>query len=159
MSNCETVAKVKIFVENERFIPKKSHEGDAGYDLFANVEDNAVIWPGQRMAVSAGFKMALPKCYEAQIRPRSGNAMKMGLTVLNTPGTIDCNYRGEVKVILYNSSEDKIWIKPMDKIAQMVINKLPEISIEQVQTEQELGESDRGENGFGSTGTVSNKGE
>ena len=153
----ETVVKIEMTVclydgETNDFRPFKEHESDAAYDLKST--EGYMLKPGERKVFSAGFRMELPSGYEAQIRPRSGNALKKGLSVLNSPGTIDSNYRGEVGVILFNASQETIQIKRGDKIAQMVINKLPEVRLEFV---HELNmETDRGENGFGSTGIAGN---
>lgn len=138
----------------EQFRPRKAHPGDAAFDLFNAEECFAILLnPRARAVFSAGFKMELPPGYEAQIRPCSGNASKKGLTVLNSPGTIDANYRGIVGMILYNSDKTSpITIHRGDKIAQMVIQKLPEVELEFVEKVDE--ESDRGADGFGSTGTV-----
>ena len=144
--------KIETIGGNQNLRPFKEHENDAAYDI-RNAEENAVILkPGERKLFSAGFRMELPEGFEAQIRPRSGNALKKGITVLNSPGTIDSNYRGIVGVILYNASQEEVTINPGDKIAQMVINELPEVRLEFVDFISK--ETERGEGGFGSTGTV-----
>jgi dUTP pyrophosphatase len=148
-------------------LPTQAYEGDAGVDLYAYVENkinnnteidlesllqtgktSLLLLPFSRLIVGCGFAMALPKGYEAQIRPRSGNAAKKGLTILNTPGTIDFGYRGPIKVILYNASHEAVTICHGDKIAQMVIQKIPEIEFEEV---KDLPETERGQRGFGSS--------
>ena len=139
---------------NEMFYPSKAHPSDAGYDLSSAAAGKVFIDPGERVLIPAGFKMALPVGYEAQIRSRSGNAFKKGLVVLNSPGTIDANYRGVVGVILFNTSKESIEINRGDKIAQMVIQKIPAINMNMVDS---LDETDRGEGGFGSTGVVGNE--
>ena len=159
--NCEA-PEVKIMLDvalydgedGSRFYPQKAHESDAGYDISSAADGSVYIAPGSRILIPAGFRMALPIGYEAQIRSRSGNAFKKGLMVLNSPGTIDANYRGVVGVILYNTSDKSIEIKRGDKIAQMVIQKLPAINMNVVDS---LDETDRGEGGFGSTGVVGNE--
>ena len=141
--------EVKIKLENgcENFCPKKAHPDDAGYDLYSRID--VEIAPMSGTAVPVGFAMELPSSYEAQIRPRSGLAAKHHITVTNSPGTVDANYRGEVKAILYNLGKAPFTIKRGDRIAQMVICKLPEIDL--VET-TELSETDRESGGFGSTG-------
>ena len=140
---------VKIKLENgcENFCPKKAHPDDAGYDLYSRID--AVLEPLSGMAIPVGFAMELPTSYEAQIRPRSGLAAKHHITVTNSPGTVDANFRGEVKVILYNLGREPFSIQRGDRIAQMVICKLPEINLVEA---TELSETDRNTNGFGSTG-------
>ncbi|MDZ7756183.1 MAG: dUTP diphosphatase [Rhodohalobacter sp.] len=108
-----------------------------------------MIEPGERTMIPTGLQMALPEGYEAQIRPRSGLAIKNGITMLNTPGTIDADYRGEVKVIAINHGEDDFEISHGDRIAQMVIAPVTQFPVVEV---DELDETDRGEGGFGSTG-------
>lgn len=140
---------VKIKLENgcENFCPKKAHPDDAGYDLCSRID--AVLEPLSGMAIPVGFAMELPSGYEAQIRPRSGLAAKHHITVTNSPGTVDANFRGEVKAILYNLGKEPFTIKRGDRIAQMVICKLPEIELVEA---TELSETDRGSGGFGSSG-------
>ena len=141
--------EVKIKLENgcENFCPKKAHPDDAGYDLYSRID--AVLEPLSGMTIPVGFAMELPSGYEAQIRPRSGLAAKHHITVTNSPGTVDANYRGEIKAILYNLGREPFIIQRGDRIAQMVICKLPEIDL--VET-TELSQTDRNTNGFGSTG-------
>lgn len=140
---------VKIKLENgcENFCPKKAHPDDAGYDLYSRID--AVLEPLSGMAIPVGFAMELPTGYEAQIRPRSGLAAKHHITVTNSPGTVDANFRGEVKAILYNLGKEPFVIKRGDRIAQMVICKLPEIVLVEA---TELSITDRNANGFGSSG-------
>ena len=140
---------VKIKLENgcENFCPKKAHPDDAGYDLYSRID--AVLEPLSGMAIPVGFAIELPTGYEAQIRPRSGLAAKHHITVTNSPGTVDANYRGEIKAILYNLGKEPFIIQCGDRIAQMVICKLPEIELQEVTA---LSESDRGTGGFGSSG-------
>ena len=141
--------EVKIKLENgcENFCPKKAHPDDAGYDLYSRID--AVLEPLSGMAIPVGFAMELPTGYEAQIRPRSGLAAKHHITVTNSPGTVDANFRGEVKAILYNLDREPFSIQRGDRIAQMVICELPEIELVEA---TELSETDRGSGGFGSSG-------
>ncbi|WP_128894192.1 dUTP diphosphatase [Longirhabdus pacifica] len=130
-------------------MPKKMSEWAAGFDLHAAVTEPTVLKPGERALIPTGFSMAMPKQCEAQIRPRSGLAYKHGITCLNSPGTIDADYRGEVKVLLINHGQEPFTIERNERVAQMVIQIVPQISIQQV---EELSETDRGEGGFGHTG-------
>ena len=139
--------KIKLEEGCENFFPKKAHPDDAGYDLYSRID--AVLEPLSGMAIPVGFAMELPAGYEAQIRPRSGLAAKHHITVTNSPGTVDTNYRGEIKAILYNLGKEPFTIKRGDRIAQMVICKLPEIVLVEA---TELSETDRNTNGFGSSG-------
>jgi len=134
-------------VHPDAVLPSYAHPGDAGMDV-RSVED-LTIAPGGRALVHTGLIMALPPAYEAQVRPRSGLALKNGVTVLNTPGTIDSGYRGEVGVILINFGDEWFRVNKGDKIAQIVV--APVLQAEIVETD-EIDETDRGEGGFGSTG-------
>jgi len=128
-------------------MPAKQHPSDAAYDLRAAVP--AVIQPGKFMAIPTGVRLEMPLDYAAQVRPRSGLALRHGITVLNTPGTIDAGYRGEVQVILINHGEAPFAISRGDRIAQLLFERLPEC---QLCRREELSQSDRGKAGFGSTG-------
>ena len=140
--------KIKIQkISTDAVIPHYVHRGDAGMDLYS-VEDS-VLLAGERKLIGTGLKFEIPMGFELQVRPKSGLAVNFGVTVLNTPGTVDCGYRGEVKVILYNSSKNDYQIKKGEKIAQAVIAKYEEAEIEEA---GELSETSRGEGGFGSTG-------
>lgn len=130
-------------------LPKYATKEAAGMDLRAAVVEPIVLSPGQRMLVPTGLQMALPHGYEAQIRPRSGNAYKHGITMLNSPGTIDSDYRGEVKVLAVNLGQEDFIIERGDRIAQMVIAPIIQPELEEV---DELPDSERGSGGFGSTG-------
>lgn len=121
----------------------------SGMDICAAVEESVVIPPGQRAIIPTGFAIALPVGYEAQVRPRSGLAIKQGIGILNTPGTIDADYRGEVKIILINLSDSPFEIRRGDRIAQMVIQPIVSALWEEV---EDLPESERMEGGFGHTG-------
>jgi len=142
-----TTVKFRMNDDVKDLYPRKAHSDDAAYDLYS--ASDITIPSGERMLIPTGLRLALPEGFEAQVRPRSGLALKKGLTILNTPGTIDAGYRGEVGVIAFNSSEDCLTFNRGDRIAQMVIQKLPEIEL--VQTDN-LDASVRGEGGFGSTG-------
>jgi len=132
-------------------MPSYATKQSAGMDLCAALEEDIELASGDRALIPTGLSIALPAGYEAQIRPRSGLAVKHGVTVLNTPGTIDADYRGEIKVILINHGQEEFTIKRGMRIAQMVIAKYEQISWEVVES---LEESERGEGGFGSTGTA-----
>ena len=127
--------------------PAYAHPGDAGLDL-CSAED-LTLGPGERAMVSTGFAMALPEGYAAFVQPRSGLAARSGISIVNTPGLIDCHYRGEVKVILVNLGNEPFQVKRGDRIAQMVIQRVEAARVEVV---EELGDTVRGEGGFGSTG-------
>ena len=119
-------------------------------DLRANIEEAFELKPLERRLVPTGLYMALPEGYEAQVRPRSGLALKHGITVLNTPGTIDADYRGEVGVVLVNLSNEPFSIEPGERIAQMVIAKYEQVELEEVEM---LDETERGAGGYGHSGT------
>ena len=130
-------------------MPVKAHESDSGYDLRAVLDAAVVLQPFQRMIVPTGIALQLPRFVEAQVRPRSGLAAKFGVTVLNTPGTIDSTYRGEVGVILINLSNEPFSIQPGDRIAQLVFSPVMDTTLVPV---LELDTTARGDGGFGSTG-------
>lgn len=130
-------------------LPNYATTGAAGMDLQAAIDTNIVLKPGERTLVATGLQIALPFSYEAQIRPRSGLALKHGISVINSPGTIDSDYRGEIKVILGNLGTEAVTIEPGMRIAQMVIAK-HEVATWNVV--EQLDETDRGAGGFGSTG-------
>jgi len=137
-------------INNSRFdLPQYESDAAAGLDLRANIEAPIVLAPLQRRIVPTGLSIALPEGYEAQIRPRSGLAAKHGLTVLNAPGTIDADYRGDIGVILINLSEEEYTLQPGERIAQMVVAPFIQIRWEEVNS---LSATARGEKGFGSTG-------
>src|SRR3989338_4921832 len=121
----------------------------AAVDLHAAVDGEIVLQPGERFAVPTGIAIALPQGYEAQIRPRSGLARKFGISMVKTPGTIDCDYRGEITVLLINHGQERFVIKRGDRIAQMVVHKIPRIEFKEM---DELPDTVRGAGGFGSTG-------
>ena len=141
---------VKVINKSSNPLPEYSTPQSAGFDLRANLENIEILKPGERKLVGTGLFIALEPGYEAQVRPRSGLALKKGITVLNAPGTVDADYRGEVGVILYNASNEDFEIVPGERIAQMVIAKYERINWEQVET---LDETERGAGGFGHSGT------
>lgn len=129
--------------------PKYMSDHAAGMDMYAAVKEETIIPSGQWKLIPTGFAMAIPEGYEAQVRPRSGLALKQGVGILNTPGTVDADYRGEVGVILMNHSQKDLVIKRGDRIAQMIINKIERVIVEEV---SELTDTERGSGGFGHTG-------
>ncbi len=141
--------KVRIINDSRWDAPSYATEGSAGVDLKANIDDPITLAPLQRVVVPTGLRIALPKGTEAQVRPRSGLAAKHGITVLNTPGTIDADYRGEVGVILINLSDKDFVINPGERIAQMVLARFERFEWEEV---EQLDSTSRGEGGLGSTG-------
>ncbi|MFB5759673.1 dUTP diphosphatase [Paenibacillus medicaginis] len=130
-------------------LPCRMSELASGFDLYAAVTEDVVLEPGKRGLIPTGFALAMPAGLEAQIRPRSGLAYKHGITCLNTPGTIDADYRGEVKVLLINLGEEPFTIVRNERIAQMVFQEVPRVELKQV---EELSETVRGSGGFGHTG-------
>ncbi|MBB6624422.1 dUTP diphosphatase [Clostridium gasigenes] len=134
-------------IHKDAILPRSAHSGDAGLDLYS--VENIVITPGESALIKTGIKIELPEQTEAQVRPRSGLALKFGITVLNTPGTIDEGYRGEVGVILINHSKNSFTVEKGMKIAQMVVKPVWKVDIIEV---EKLSSSERAEGGFGSTG-------
>lgn len=130
-------------------LPKYMTEGASGMDLYANIFDEEVLKPGEFKIIKTGIKIGLPAGYEAQIRPRSGLAAKHGVTVLNSPGTIDSDYRGEVKIILINHGKLPFYIKRGDRVAQIIIAPFKQVNFLEVEL---LDETKRGAGGFGHTG-------
>lgn len=141
--------KIKIVNKGNQPLPEYATPQSAGVDLRANIDEPVELKPLSRALIPTGLHIALPEGYEAQIRPRSGLAIKKGITCLNTPGTIDADYRGEVGVILINLSAETFIVNPGERIAQMIINKFEQAEFELV---EELDETERGEGGFGHTG-------
>ena len=141
--------KVKIINRSKHALPEYATEQSAGVDLRANIDNPVVIAPLGRALIPTGLYMALPEGWEAQVRPRSGLAIKKGVTVLNTPGTIDADYRGEVGVILINLSGEDFVVQDGDRIAQMIFNQYGKAEFVEVET---LDETERGAGGFGHTG-------
>jgi len=134
-------------IHEDAIIPDYAHPGDAGVDLYSILDYK--LKPGERILVSTGIKIALPIGFEAQVRPKSGLALKHGISVCNTPGTVDAGYRGEVGVIVINHGDKEFHIEKGSKIAQMVIKKVERAEFLEV---EELDETARNEGGFGSTG-------
>ena len=142
--------KIQVVNQSKHTLPEYATELSAGLDLRANIAEPIELKPLDRTLVSTGLFIALPKGYEAQIRPRSGLAFKNGVTVLNSPGTIDADYRGELKVLLVNLSNTSFIINDGERVAQMVIAKHEQVNWEQTTS---LDDTDRGAGGFGHTGT------
>ena len=142
---------IKVINKSKHDLPKYQTELSAGMDLYANIDEPITLKSLERTLVKTGLFISLPEGYEAQVRPRSGLALKNGITVLNTPGTIDADYRGEIGVILVNLSAEEFTINDGDRIAQMVIAKHETPTWEEVDT---LEETERGEGGFGSSGVA-----
>ena len=140
---------VKVINKSNNKLPEYATSMSAGFDLRANLEEPITLKAGDRILIGTGLFIALEPGYEAQVRPRSGLALKKGITVLNAPGTIDADYRGEIGVILYNASKEDFIIEPGERIAQMVIAKYEQITWEQVEV---LDETERGSGGYGHTG-------
>ena len=137
-------------LSKEVSLPKYETSGSSGMDLAAYINDNIDLDPGTSAVISTGLSVAIPKGFEVQIRPRSGLAAKKNISVLNTPGTIDADYRGEIKVILINLSDKKFVVENGLRIAQMVVCPIIQAQLEEV---DELDSTIRGKGGFGSTGT------
>jgi dUTP pyrophosphatase len=140
---------VNIINNSANPLPAYATEGSSGLDLRANIEAEIVLQPLERTLVPTGLFIELPLGYEAQVRPRSGLAIKHGITCLNSPGTVDADYRGELKVVLINLSNDVQVIQPGERIAQMVVQKVEHVTLVEV---KEIGSTKRGEGGFGHTG-------
>jgi dUTP pyrophosphatase len=134
-------------------IPKRMTIGSSGYDIYADISNQITILPGDYASIGTGLKFDIPMGYEIQIRPRSGLALKYGVTVLNSPGTIDSDYRGEVKVLLINHGKSPFVVNNMDRIAQMVVCKVQDVVLKEADV---LSNSVRDVNGFGSTGVMQN---
>ena len=141
--------KVQIINKSKHQIPAYETEQSAGMDLRANIQESIVLKPLERAIVKTGLFIALPIGFEAQVRPRSGLAAKKGITVLNSPGTVDADYRGEIGVILVNLSNEDFVVQDGERVAQLVIAKHERVTWEEVAI---LNETERGAGGFGSTG-------
>ena len=137
-------------LSKEISLPKYETSGSSGMDLAANIDANISIDPGKTAIVPTGLALSIPKGFEVQIRPRSGLAAKQKISVLNTPGTIDADYRGEIKVILINLGQDSFKVEKGLRIAQMVVCPIVQAQLKEV---NDLSETERGKSGFGSTGT------
>lgn len=143
------MVEIPIINNSKHGIPSYQTADAAGVDLTANLNASLVVKPMERLLIGTGMHIALPKGFEAQIRPRSGLALKHGITVLNTPGTIDADYRGEIKVLLINLGQENFTVNDGDRIAQMVITKH---EIAEFRIVNELKETNRGSGGYGHTG-------
>ena len=143
------MVQIKVVNKGNQPLPKYQTVQSAGMELRANIDAPVILKPLDRKLIPTGLHISLPEGYEAQIRPRSGLTIKNGITIINTPGTIDPDYRGDVGVILVNISNEDFVVKPGDRIAQMVINKFEQAKFEVV---EELDETERGEGGYGHTG-------
>ena len=141
--------QVKVVREKGVELPKYETEWSAGMDVRANIEEPITLKSLERILIPTGLKVAIPEGYEIQVRPRSGLAIKHGITMLNTPGTVDSDYRGELKVIVVNLSNEAYTIEPNERIGQFVLNRIEQIEFVEV---QELDSTERGEGGFGHTG-------
>jgi len=144
--------KVKVSRLNKQaLIPSYMSSGAAGCDVHACLDHALMIKPGERHAVPTGLSVEIPEGYEIQVRPRSGLAFKKGLTVINAPGTIDSDYRGEIKVLVVNLGSENVEVAPQDRIAQLVLQKVDQIQWQETET---LNSTERGTGGFGSTGVT-----
>lgn len=143
------MVKIKVVNAGNQPLPAYATSQSAGMDLRANIESPITLHPMERSLVPTGIRIALPEGYEAQVRPRSGLALKHGITVLNTPGTIDSDYRGELKVLLVNLSNEDFVVNAGERVAQMVIARHETATWEEVDV---LDETERGEGGYGHTG-------
>ena len=141
--------KIKIVNKGQQPLPTYATAQSAGMDLRANIDEPIILRPMERQLIPTGLHIALPEGFEAQVRPRSGLALKHGITVLNTPGTIDADYRGEIKVLLVNFSNTDFVINAGERVAQMVIARYEKVDFEQV---IELDDTERGAGGYGHTG-------
>ena len=141
--------KIKVVNKGHQPLPQYATAQSAGMDLRANLDAPVTLKPLERRLIPTGLNIALPVGYEAQVRPRSGLALKKGITVLNTPGTIDADYRGEIGVVLINLSQDEFVVEDGERIAQMVIARHEQGDFEEVEV---LDETERGEGGYGHTG-------
>lgn len=143
------MVKIQVVNTGHQPLPAYATPQSAGLDLRANIDESIVLYPMERRLVPTGLHIALPEGYEAQIRPRSGLALKHGITVLNTPGTVDADYRGEIMVLLVNFSTDDFVIRDGERIAQMIVARYEQAAFEPVEV---LDETERGTGGYGHTG-------
>lgn len=144
-----TELNIKIVNKGNQKLPEYETSGSAGMDLRADIEDDFTLYPLERILIPTGLSVALPEGLEAQIRPRSGLALKFGITVLNSPGTIDSDYRGEIKVLLVNISNHPFTVKKGERIAQMIISSYEKVNFIRV---EKLNKTERGTGGYGHTG-------
>lgn len=147
---------VKVFNKSTNPLPMYATTGSAGIDLLASVETDAriIVYPGKRALIKTGLHVAIPEGYELQIRPRSGLALKQGISIVNSPGTIDSDYRGEIGVIIINHGEEAVGFANGEKICQAVLKEVEQLIWEPVGSVEELAATERGEGGFGSTGNT-----
>lgn len=143
---------VKVYNESNNELPQYETIGAAGLDVKAFISEPITIASGHRALIPTGLYVEIPQGYEIQVRPRSGLALKKGITVLNTPGTIDSDYRNGIGVILANFGNEGFVVNPGDRIAQLVLNEVPQINWVPVESKDDLSSTDRGLGGFGSTG-------
>lgn len=143
--------KIKIFSTSKHQLPAYATTQSAGLDLRANIESAIILNPGQRVLIQTGLHIQLPEGYEARIQPRSGLALKKGITCLNSPGCIDADYRGDIGVILINHGTEPFKIEDGDRIAQMIISKYEQAEWQSVSSLDDLEHTERGEQGFGHT--------
>ena len=141
--------KITILKHGPEDIPKYATQGSAGMDIQAAIDKPIIVKPGKRILIPTGFKVEIPENFEIQVRPRSGLAIKHGISVLNSPGTIDSDYRGEIGVILINHGDTDFKINPFDRIAQIVVTQI--IKVNMIKND-DLSQTQRGSGGFGSTG-------
>jgi len=141
--------KIKVIKDENAKLPKYMTDGASGMDVFANIKEEINIKPLERKLIPTGIKMEIPYGYEIQVRPRSGLALKHGLTLINSPGTIDSDYTGEIKIIIINLSNEEYSIQPYERIGQFVLKKVYKAKLEEV---EEIKETKREGNGFGYTG-------
>jgi len=145
--------KIKIFrINKDNPVPLYMSSGASGLDLYASIEQPVVLNPGLYCTIPTGIIIAIPHGYEGQVRPRSGLAMNHGITILNSPGTIDSDYRGEIKVILINSGSDIFTITNGMRVAQLIINRVIHASLTEVKHINEIEQTERNDSGFGHTG-------
>lgn len=149
MSLEKKIVSIKIQNKSKHSLPKQTHKGDAGFDVRANIDSSINVSPSERVLIPTGLFFDIPEGYEIQVRPRSGLAIKKGITVLNSPGTIDCYYKDEAGVILINHSKEEFTIEDGDRIAQFVISEIPLVELKEV--DEISKENDRG-GGFGHSG-------
>lgn len=143
------MVEIRVVNKGRQPLPAYATKQSAGLDLRADIDEDVILKPLQRQLIPTGLHIALPEGYEAQVRPRSGLALKHGVTVLNTPGTIDADYRGEIGVVLVNLSQDPFTVHPGERVAQLVVARYEQADLVSVDV---LDETERGEGGYGHTG-------
>lgn len=143
------MVEIRVVNKGRQPLPAYATKQSAGLDLRADIDEDVILQPLQRQLIPTGLHIALPEGYEAQVRPRSGLALKHGVTVLNTPGTIDADYRGEIGVVLVNLSQNPFTVHPGERVAQLVVARYEQADLVSVDV---LDETERGEGGYGHTG-------